>query len=519
MHWAAWGAVSAGLAVVAGAFGAHALRSRLGPDLLAIFETAVRYQLVHALALLVLGLASSRLDPRAVRGTGLLLAFGTVLFSGSLYALALSGVRALGAITPLGGLCWIAAWIVLARALFRAAPPAARVLAVGVGLAGLGATGCRAQSQAPPPAAPERFAPASGIRLERVVDGLDHPLHLTAPAGDPRLFVVEQGGTIRIVRGGNLVARPFLDLSSRLRSGGERGLLSMAFHPGYRTNGFFFVNYTDRRGDTRVERYRVSRDPDVADPATARLVLEIEQPYANHNGGHVLFGPDGMLYVGTGDGGSGGDPGNRAQNPRELLGKLLRLDVDAAGSAPYAIPPDNPYAGEGGGRGRPEIWALGLRNPWRCAFDPPTGLLYIADVGQNQWEEVHVEPAAKAGINYGWNLMEGRHPYRPAGRSTAGLALPPVEYSHGDGCSIAGGAVYRGAAVPALVGHYVFSDYCTGWIRSFRFEGGRATDLREWRGVEAGNVMSFGVDAAGELYVLSADGAVRRFARAPAAGP
>jgi uncharacterized membrane protein YgdD (TMEM256/DUF423 family)/glucose/arabinose dehydrogenase len=515
MHWAAWGAISAGMAVVLGAFGAHALRARLAPDLLAIFETGVRYHLVHALALLALGLAAPRLERGAVRPVGLLLGLGTLLFSGSLYALALSGIRALGAITPLGGLCWIAAWVLFARALFRAAPGP---LVLVVALAGVAAPGCRAQAQAPRAGPADRFAPATGIRLEPVADGFDRPLHLTAPAGDPRLFVVEQGGTVRIVRGRDVVARPFLDLSDRLRAGGEQGLLSMAFHPAYRTNGFFFVNYTDRDGDTRVERFRVSRDPDVADPSSAHLVLRVEQPYSNHNGGHVFFGPDGMLYVGMGDGGSGGDPGNRAQDPRELLGKLLRLDVDAAGTGPYAIPPDNPYAGRPAS-GRPEIWALGLRNPWRCAFDPPSGLLYIADVGQNEWEEVHVEPATRAGVNYGWNLMEGRHPFRPAGRSTAGLAQPPVEYSHGEGCSITGGAVYRGRAVPDLVGQYVFSDYCTGWIRSFRFADGRATDRREWSGLAGGNVTSFGVDAAGELYVLSADGAVRRFAVAPAGAP
>src|SRR5688572_6243859 len=362
MHWAAWGAISAGAAVLLGAFGAHALEARLAPDLLLVFETGVRYHLVHALALLALGLAAPRLDRRAVRLIGLLLGLGTLLFSGSLYVLALSGTRALGAITPLGGLCWIVAWFLFARALFRAAPAA---LVLAVALAGFVASGCGAQAQPPRSATVQlRFAPAGGLRLEPVVDGLDRPLHLTAPAGDSRLFIVEQGGTIRIVRGRSVVARPFLDLSSRLRAGGEQGLLSMAFHPRYRTNGFFFVNYTDREGHTRVERYRVSRDPDVADPATARLVLTVEQPYSNHNGGHVFFGPDGMLYIGMGDGGSGGDPGNRAQNPRELLGKLLRLDVDGPGTAPYAIPRGNPYAGQPR-RGRPEIWAIGLRNPWR----------------------------------------------------------------------------------------------------------------------------------------------------------
>jgi glucose/arabinose dehydrogenase len=374
------------------------------------------------------------------------------------------------------------------------------------------APGCGAAD--PSPERVDHFTPRTGLRLETIADGFDRPLYLTAPAGDPRLFVVEQGGTIRIVRGGRVLPRPFLDLSARLRAGGEQGLLSMAFHPRYRTNGQFFVNYTDRAGDTRVERYRVAAgNPDRGDPASAQLVLKVDQPYPNHNGGHVFFGPDGMLYVGMGDGGSGGDPGNRAQDPQELLGKMLRLDVD--GASPYAIPRDNPFAGRPD-RGRPEIWALGLRNPWRSAFDPADGLLYIADVGQNEWEEVHVEPARRAGVNYGWNLLEGRHPYRPAGRSAAGMALPAVEYSHRDGCSITGGYVYRGRLAPGLVGHYVFSDYCHGWIRSFRFRGGRATDLTEWSGLKAGQVMSFGVDAAGELYVMNDRGVLFRLVAAPA---
>ena len=530
MRWAALGALSAAVAVAAGAFGAHALRERLAPDLLAVFETGVRYHLVHALALLALGLAARHLEARAVRGIGTLFALGTLLFAGSLYALALSGVRVLGAITPLGGVCFLAGWLWFAFALrraARAAPAAVALVLVSCALAV--SSGCRAGggdggganaqtasggSSSSGGAVVSTFPRRTGLRLEKVVDGLNRPLHLTAPAGDPRLFVVEQGGTIRIVRDGRVLPAPFLDLSNRLRAGGEQGLLGLAFHPRYAENGYFYVDYTDREGDTRIERFRVSTsDPDRANPASSKLLLQIDQPYSNHNGGHVFFGPDGMFYIGMGDGGSGGDPGNRAQNPDELLGKLLRIDVDRGD--PYAIPPDNPFAREPG-RGRPEIWALGLRNPWRCAFDPAEGLLYIADVGQNEWEEIHVEPANRPGVNYGWNLMEGGHEYRLAGRSTAGMAWPPVEYSHDDGCSITGGAVYRGRRAPMLVGHYVFSDYCTGWIRSFRYRGGRATEAAEWEGANAGNVTSFGVDASGEMYVMNSDGVVYRLAGSPA---
>jgi glucose/arabinose dehydrogenase len=343
------------------------------------------------------------------------------------------------------------------------------------------------------------FTPATGLRLVEVAHGLDRPLYVTAPAGDPRLFIVEQGGRVKIVKDGRVLARPFIDLSDRLRSGGERGLLSIAFHPAYARSGSFFVNYTDKGGNTRVERYQVTRDPDVADPASAQLVLAVDQPYANHNGGHILFGPDGHLYVGMGDGGAGGDPHGNGQNPRALLGKLLRIDVDAP--APRA-----------------DVWAIGLRNPWRFAFDPPSGLLYVADVGQDKWEEVDVAPLATQGLNYGWNIMEGKHDYARRGRPTHGLVRPIVEYGHGDGCSITGGFVYRGRAIPDLAGTYFFSDYCQGWIRSFRMSDGRAVERREWRGLDAGSVTSFGLDGAGELYVTNMNGMVYRFARARAAG-
>lgn len=348
---------------------------------------------------------------------------------------------------------------------------------------------------------------APRLAVETVFTRLDNPVYLTAPAGDARLFIVEQPGRIRVARGGRLTARPFLDITAKVASGGERGLLSMAFHPRYASNGFFYVNYTDQRGDTRIERYHVSADPDVADSASAQLILGIAQPYANHNGGHLLFGPDGMLYIPTGDGGSGGDPQGNGQNANALLGKLLRLDVDHGG--PYAIPPDNPFA-RGGGGGRGEIWALGLRNPWRIAFDSATGMLYIADVGQNRWEEVDVQPAATPGLNYGWNRMEGSHCYGAPLCGKGGLVLPAVEYDHDSGCSVIGGFVYRGRALPFIAGQYFYSDWCKGWLYSFRFEQGRPTTPRAWDVGPLGSVVSFGQDGAGELYIVAQEGTVYR---------
>lgn len=337
----------------------------------------------------------------------------------------------------------------------------------------------------------EKLKPQAELAVEPVARGLDAPVHLTAPAGDDRLFVVEQEGRIRIIKGGRVLDRPFLDIARKVASGGERGLLSMAFHPRYRENGFFYVNYTDREGDTQIERYRVSADPDVADSASVRPLLRIEQPYSNHNGGHVLFGPDGMLYIGTGDGGAGGDPHGHGQNRSSLLGKLLRMDVDAA-------------------EPRPEIWALGLRNPWRMAFDQPTGLLYIADVGQNRWEEINVQPADRRDLNYGWNRMEGAHCYGLPVCRRAGLVEPLVEYSHDDGCSITGGVVYRGKRLPFLAGHYLYSDYCSGFLRSFRYVNGAVVERRQWPVGDLGSVYSFGEDAAGEVYIVSGNGTVYR---------
>jgi glucose/arabinose dehydrogenase len=326
---------------------------------------------------------------------------------------------------------------------------------------------------------------------------------------------------VRVVEGGKVREAPFLDVSSRVSRGSEQGLLSLAFHPEYAKNGRFFVSFTDRRGDTRVVERRVSpEDPDRADASFEREILYVAQPYSNHNGGLILFGPDGKLYIGLGDGGSGGDPHGNGQNLACLLGKLLRIDVDAApapGKA-YAIPPDNPFA-DGRGRARPEIWAYGLRNPWRYSFDRATGDLYIADVGQNLWEEVDVAPAARrGGENYGWNVMEGLHPFRrPRGGGPApALVAPVVEYGHDAGCSITGGFVYRGEAIPALRGVYFYADYCSGMIRSFRYEKGEVKDALDWTALvnprRNSQWSSFGEDAKGELYLLSLGGDVYRFA-------
>jgi len=376
----------------------------------------------------------------------------------------------------------------------------ANLVPVFLAVATLASPGCMAAESSAP------IKPARGLALKTVASGLTDPVYLTAPAGDPRLFVVEQNGRIRIVRDGQLLTRPFLDLVGLVSYGGERGLLSMAFHPRYAENGMFFVNYTDRDGNTRIDRFRVGSDPDLADPSSRQLLLQVDQPYANHNGGHILFGPDGMLYIGMGDGGSGGDPHGHGQNRATLLGDLLRIDVDSG--SPYAIPPDNPFVHSPGLRG--EIWAWGLRNPWRFCFDAKDGLLYIADVGQNRWEEIDVVGVREPGLNFGWNRMEGAHCYRSTGCDAKGLVEPVVEYGHGDGCSVTGGFVYRGTKLPGLEGHYFYADYCQGWIRSFLFRGGSLVQHRQWDIPFSGSILSFGLDSAGELYVLTGNSRVSK---------
>jgi glucose/arabinose dehydrogenase len=365
---------------------------------------------------------------------------------------------------------------------------------------------CSSGDKSPVDPQPE---PDVTLGVQEIAAGLSNPLYLTSPTGDSRLFVVEQPGRIRIIRNGQLLTTPFLDITSRVSSGGERGLLSVAFHPSYATNGFFYVNFTDAAGNTRVERFTVSANADVANAASSKLILAQTQPFANHNGGLNLFGPDGMLYIGLGDGGSGGDPQGNGQNLGTLLGKILRIDVDHGD--PYAIPADNPFATRAGARG--EVWAYGLRNPWRFAFDKLGGLLYVADVGQDRFEEVNVVVSSRSGVNYGWNVMEGSSCYAASTCSQTNLEIPPLVYDHASGCSIIGGYVYRGTAIPELIGRYFYSDYCNGFLKSFRYQNGLALEQKTWSIGSIGNVTSFGQDAAGELYMTSGNGKVYRIVR------
>lgn len=349
----------------------------------------------------------------------------------------------------------------------------------------------------------------TGAHLQQVASGLSSPLYLTAPPGDvSRLFIVEQTGAIRIVKDGTLLGVPFLDISAQVVVGGEQGLLGLAFDLDYATTGRFVVHYTDLAGDTRLSTFQISADPDIADAASQQIILTADQPYPNHNGGQVVFGPDGFLYMGLGDGGSQNDPEGRGQNLSDLLGSILRLDLHAGTS--YSVPVDNPFVGQAGIR--PEIWSFGLRNPWRFSFDRATGDLYIADVGQNRFEEVDVAPATEGsgrGANYGWNIMEGFQCLSGEACDQNGLTLPVFEYSHAQGCSITGGYVYRGSAVANLQGLYFFADYCEGWVRSFRYASGTALELTDWPTLRPGGpITSFGEDAAGELYVLSSSGGV-----------
>ncbi|MGH7259879.1 MAG: PQQ-dependent sugar dehydrogenase [Nitrospiraceae bacterium] len=346
--------------------------------------------------------------------------------------------------------------------------------------------------------------PAPAVAVETLVaEGLEHPLYVThAGDGSGRLFGVEQPGRIRIIQQGRLLDAPFLDISDRVRHAGEQGLLGLAFHPAYKTNGRYVINYVRQSdGMTVIAEFRASSNPNVSQVGE-RILLTVAQPYPNHKGGMVEFGPDGFLYVALGDGGSGGDPGNRGQNRNELLGKLLRIDVDRG--TPYAIPDDNPFAAGGG---RPEIFAYGLRNPWRFSFDRQTGELWAADVGQNAWEEIDV---VKRGGNYGWRVMEGTHCFLPRdGCARDGLIPPVAEYGHDKGrCSITGGYVYRGSRLPALRGAYLYGDFCSGEIFAL-VEGTQqillTTGLR---------IASFGQDQDGELYVVGHGGTIHRIVEA-----
>ena len=352
----------------------------------------------------------------------------------------------------------------------------------------------------------------AAIELRTVVEGLEQPLLVTNTGdGSDRQFIVEQVGRIRIVRDGELLAEPFLDVSEFITAGGEQGLLGLAFHPEYRANGRFFINYTDLEGDTVVAEYQGdSAETDVASPDSARILLRVDQPYANHNGGALAFGPDGYLYIALGDGGSGGDPHNNGQRLDTMLGKLLRIDVDStSGDLPYGIPADNPFVDRDGAR--PEIWAYGLRNPWRFAFDGDD--IWIGDVGQSQLEEINRMPAARAGLNYGWNVMEGDACYEPpTDCDRDGLVLPVATYTHDDGCSVTGGYVYRGS-ISSLVGAYVFGDYCSGTVWAVDASGRAEQDPVQLLSTDY-SISSFGLDERGELYVTDLGGTVLQIVEA-----
>jgi glucose/arabinose dehydrogenase len=366
--------------------------------------------------------------------------------------------------------------------------------------------GSEARSE-PVEAAPEAAIHWPQITLASPVDGLDRPVHIAhAGDGSGRLFVVEQIGRIRIVKDGALLATPFLDIQPRVSCCGERGLLSVAFPPDYASQGRFYVDYTNVEGNTVVARYGLTGDPDVADPNSEEVVLSIDQPYGNHNGGQLAFGPkDGYLYIGMGDGGAAGDPGNYAQNPASLLGKLLRIDVEAGAPLTYTVPATNPYTQTVGYRD--EIWALGLRNPWRFSFDGQTGDLYLGDVGQYLYEEVDYQPVSSSGgENYGWNILEGFHCYDQPVCDPTGLTLPIVEYEHTEGsCSVTSGAVYRGQASSLMQGIYFYADFCSGHIWGLTHDGTAwqnalllDTDFR---------ITSFGEDGSGALWITEYDAA------------
>ena len=360
----------------------------------------------------------------------------------------------------------------------------------------------------PPPSATSASAPPLSLAAVRIrlveVAALQQPLALAVRSGDPALYVAQKTGKVIAIRDGIVDPIPVLDLTEQVSLGGEQGLLGLAFSPDGREA---YVNFTDTNGDTHVTAYAVREGR--ADTASRRDLLFVDQPYSNHNGGNLAFGPDGYLYIGLGDGGSGGDPHGNGQSLSTLLGKMLRIDPTPSRDRPYRIPVDNPFVGHADAR--PEIWAYGLRNPWRYSFDRLTGDLWIGDVGQSAWEEVDLQPSDSAGgENYGWNRMEGDHSY--GGASPPADAVGPVyEYSHDHGCVVTGGYVYRGKAIPDLVGAYVFADFCAGAIEAIQMEGGRVIDHRTL-GPVVPSLSSFGEDSDGELYAMSLDGGLYRLA-------
>jgi glucose/arabinose dehydrogenase len=357
-------------------------------------------------------------------------------------------------------------------------------------------TACSGEGPSGPPVIPD-------LALDTVATGMSHPLFVTTPPGDrARLFVVERTGQIRIIKNGTLLATPFLDITPRVSTGPERGILGMAFPPDYAASRSFVVYYVDPGNVTILSRFHVPDGTrDVADASVEDTLLAIPQPIGDHNGGMLAYGRDGYLYLSVGDGGCCGDPDGHGQDRTELLGSMLRLDVGASGA--YGIPPDNPWARDQ--VFRPELWNFGLRNPWRFSFDRVTGDLYIGDVGNDSREEVDVVPhSSRGGENFGWRIMEGRECFGGGSCNMSGLTLPVVDYGRNQGCSVIGGYVYRGNAIPALRGTYFYTDFCFAWIRTFRWVGGAATDQREYVLLDPNELpTSFGEDADGELYVTT----------------
>jgi len=358
-------------------------------------------------------------------------------------------------------------------------------------------------TQIPPtdtPSSASTFPDPNAYTWQPLASGLQRPVDLQAD-GSGRLFILEKVGRIRILQDGQLLEASFLDITDRVRSSGnEQGLLGLAFHPQYVQNGYFFVNYTDNNGDDVIARFNVSSDPNLADPTSETILISVSDPFPNHNGGVLTFGPDGYLYAGLGDGGSQGDPFGNAQKTDNLLGKVLRLDVDSAEA--YAVPADNPFGNE--------IWAYGLRNPWRISFDRLTGDLYIGDVGQNAWEEIDfLEAGSPGGANFGWNYREGAHDYK--GNAPAGLIDPVAEYSHAEGgCSVTGGYVYRGAMLE-WNGIYLYGDYCTGLIWGL-IRSGNSWQNQLLFDTDV-NITSFGEDESGEFYLVGDRGEIYRLER------
>ena len=368
-----------------------------------------------------------------------------------------------------------------------------------------------------PSASAAPFDPSTvSLDVEVVTDGLDQPVDLAVPGdGSGRVFVAEQPGRIRIVQDGALVDAPFLDIRERIASGGERGLLGLAFHPAFPDDPRFFVDYTDVNGDTVVAEYRLDEtDSDTGDAESERVLLRIDQPFPNHNGGAVVFGPDGMLYVATGDGGSGGDPQGNGQRLDTLLAKVLRIDVDSRGNGgAYGIPDDNPFLGTADAR--PEIWLTGLRNPWRMRFDQATGDLWIGDVGQGAWEEIDLAPAGVGGLDFGWNRMEGFECFEPReGCDESGLTPPVAAYGHDLGCAVIGGVVVRDLDQPLLDGGYLFSDSCSGnvWLLDAADNGSQEPVLTRETGR---SISSIGLDADGTVLATALNGELLRITAAP----